>query len=175
MCTIFRATAGFLRDVRQDLRRRHAFAAERVGFITVKATQAQGQIVLLAHGYHPVADDDYIDDPRVGAMMGQDAIRKGLDLALLENVGIFHVHEHGHKGRPRFSDVDLTEQVKFVPDFFKVRAEMPHGAIVLSHDRAAGRVWLAPQTVEEIREFNAVGPRTLFDRIKAVVGVGTTK
>ena len=172
--TIFRATAGLLWTVRQDLRRPHSFAPERVGFITVKAAQARDHLVLLAHGYHSVADDDYVDDPRVGAMMGQEAIRKGLDLALLEKVGIFHVHEHGHKGRPRFSRVDLTEQANFVPDFFKVRPEMPHGAIVLSHDRATGRVWLAPDAVEEIREFNSVGPRTVFDRIKMMIGIDIT-
>jgi hypothetical protein len=55
-------------------------------------------LVLLAEGYHPVADDDYIDDPTVGAMMGQEAIRKALKVALLQPVGMFHVHVHEHRG-----------------------------------------------------------------------------
>lgn len=171
MGAMFRQESGFVRDVRRDLARPHAFAAERVGFITIKAAHARDQLVLLAHGYHPVADEDYVNDPRVGAMMGQEAIRKGLELALFNQVGVFHVHMHEHKGPPGFSRLDLQEQLKFVPDFFKVRPEMPHGAIVLSHDHAAGRVWLGPNAVEEIAEFNTVGPRTLVDRVKSAIGL----
>ena len=94
--------------------------------------------------------------------MGQEAIRKALNVALLQPVGMFHVHMHGHKGPPGFSRTDLTEQVHFVPDFFKVRKDMPHGAIVLSHDRATGRVWLNPDRVLDISEFNVVGWRYAF-------------
>jgi len=142
MTVIFRATAAFMRDVREDLVRPHPFAAERVAFISVRASWANDDLLLLAQGYHPVADEEYIDDDSVGAMMGQEAIRKALDIALLNPVGMFHVHMHGHKGRPGFSRTDLREQQKFVPDFFKVRPEMPHGTIILSLDRAIGRIWL---------------------------------
>jgi hypothetical protein len=103
--------------------------------------------------------------------MGQEAIRNALNLALLDTVGVFHVHIHAHHGRPRFSGVDLREQHKFVPDFFKVRPEMPHGAVVLSYDHAIGRVWLGPGTIAEIGEFNTVGPRTFVDRVKAAFGI----
>ncbi len=76
---------------------------------------------------------------------------------------MFHVHMHGHAGRPGFSRIDLREQSKFVPDFFKVRREMPHGAIVFSRDMAAGRVWLNPASVSAISEFDVVGPRMIVD------------
>ena len=92
MKTIFRATDRFLKDVRQDLSRPHRFAAERVGFISIRAADTGMSLVLLAEGYHPVADGDYIDDATVGAMMGQEAIRKALNVALLHPVGMFHVH-----------------------------------------------------------------------------------
>jgi hypothetical protein len=46
-----------------------------------------------------------------------------------------------------------------VPDFFKVRSTMPHGAIVLSPRSAAGRTWLAPDNVVPIDEFNIVGAK----------------
>lgn len=60
--TIFRTTSDFLSRVREDLSRPHAFAHERVGFITVRAASANKIIVLLAEDYYPVADDDYIED-----------------------------------------------------------------------------------------------------------------
>ncbi len=163
MKTIFKMTGQFLKNVRHDLARPHRFAAERVGFISIRAAKTANALVLLAEGYHPVADDDYLNDPSVGAMMGQEAIRKALNLALLQSVGMFHVHMHEHTGRPRFSRTDLREQLKFVPDFFKVCRQLPHGAIVLSHDHATGRVWLNPETVADVSEFNTVDSRVRID------------
>lgn len=164
MSVLFRATANFMRQVHKDLLRPHPFAAERVGFISVRAAKGQDQLVLLAENYHPVADDDYVPDLNVGAMMGQEAIRKALEIALLQSVGMIHVHVHEHYGPPRFSPTDLREQLKFVPDFFKLRPQMPHGAIVLSYDRAIGRIWLAPHTIIGIDEFNIVSSRLTVDR-----------
>jgi len=160
---IFRTTDQFLRDVRQDLVRPHRFAAERVGFISIRAAVTSESLILLAEGYHAVADDDYIDDQTVGAMMGQEAIRKALIVALLQPLGMFHVHMHEHRGRPAYSPTDRREQLKFVPDFFKVRPQMPHGAIVLSHDRAIGRTWLDRDTVINITEFNIIGSQMTID------------
>lgn len=167
MKTIFKMTDAFLQDVKRDLARPHRFAAERVGFISIRAANTANDLVLLAEGYHPVADNDYVNDPTVGAMMSQEAIRKALDVALLQSVGMFHVHTHEHLGRPRFSHTDLREQLKFVPDFFKVCRRLPHGAIVLSQDQAAGRVWLSPEAVVGISEFNTVGQRMGIDITKS--------
>src|ERR1039457_6604405 len=49
----FRATWAFLSNVRKDLMRPHAFAHERVGFITVRAAQGIEGLVLLAENYYP--------------------------------------------------------------------------------------------------------------------------
>ena len=56
---------------------------------------------------------------------------------------MFHVHTHNGSGTPRFSGIDLRENAKFVPDFFKVAPECAHGAIVLSDTAAHGLVWLS--------------------------------
>jgi hypothetical protein len=173
MRTIFRATSDFLDGVRQDLERPHAFAAERVGFISVRAANAGENLLLLAHEYHPVDDGDYVNDQSVGAMMGQEAVRKALNIALLQSVGMIHVHMHGHRGLPGFSTIDLSEQLYFVPDFFKVRKGMPHGAVVLSHDKAAGRIWLNPKAISDIHEFNIIGWRySLFSGLRQTLGFG---
>lgn len=157
MKTIFRMTDYFLQKVKQDLIRPHAFAAERVGFISVRAAGTGSEIVLLAENYHSVTDEDYVNDWTVGAMINQEAIRKALNVALLQPVGMFHVHMHGHSGPPLFSVTDLREQMKFVPDFFKVRRQLPHGAIVLSYDHFIGRIWLSSQNAVYINEFDVVG------------------
>jgi hypothetical protein len=147
MSIIFRARSDLLATVRHDLERRHTFAAERVGFLGCSAGRvAGGGLVILAASYDPVADEDYIDDRRVGAMMGTAAIRKALQRAYHGGAGdisMFHVHMHEHEGIPGFSQVDLTESMKFVPDFFNVAPQILHGAIVLSRDRAAGLCWRA--------------------------------
>ena len=173
MRTIFRATSHFLEGVRQDLARLHAFAAERVGFISVRAAYAGENLLLLAHEYHPVDDADYVNDPSVGAMMSQEAIRKALNIALLQPMGMIHVHMHGHRGLPGFSKIDLSEQTNFVPDFFKVRKGMPHGAVVLSQDKAAGRIWINLTAISDIQEFNIVGWRySLFSGLRRTHGLG---
>lgn len=171
MRMIFKLAGSFLRSVRRDLERPHPFAAERVGFISARAAASSHSLILIAEGYHPVADTDYLDDMTVGALMGPDAIRKALDVALLQPVGMFHVHIHDHKGRPRFSPTDTQEQHKFVPDFFTVRPSLPHGAIVLSRDRFVGRVWLGPKTVSDITEFCVVGPGVTVDRQRTRQGL----
>jgi hypothetical protein len=121
----------------------------------------EGGLVILAAGYHAVEDDDYLDDPRVGAMMGPAAIRKALQRAYnggAQDIGLFHVHMHEHSGMPGFSRVDLTEYMKFVPDFFNAVPAMPHGAIVLSHDRAIGLCWRTQDAQPvQINQFTGVG------------------
>ncbi len=166
MNVIFRCTDQFLREARRDLSRPHAFAAERVAFTSIRAAATQDSLVLLAEGYHPVADQDYLHDPTVGAMMNQEAIRKSLDIALLQQAGMIHVHMHEHMGRPVFSRTDRREQLKFVPDFFKVRPQMPHGAVVVSHNMAAGLIWLNAKTTASITEFDVTGPRMSIDTDK---------
>ncbi len=124
----------------------------------MRAAAGRDHIVILADEYFPVADGDYVRDPLVGARINQEAIRKALELALLRNVGVFHVHMHLLPTRRLwFSDIDLKDHDSFVPDFFSVRPEMPHGAIVLSPRSAAGRFWVAGNDVKPIAEFNTVG------------------
>jgi hypothetical protein len=157
MKTILRATDGFFTAVRRDLSRRHPFAHERVGFVGVRAAAAGARLVLIADTYHPVADSEYVNDKRVGAMINQEAMRKALEVALLQGTGMFHIHMHPFPAPLWFSKIDLDEQLNFVPDFFKVRPEMPHGAIVLSPENATGRVWLSPGEVVPLSEINVIG------------------
>jgi len=140
----FRTTGGLLSVARDDLRRPHAYAAERVGFVLCGAAWMGRDIVLLARDYAPVADEDYIRDSTVGAMMGPSAIRKAMQAAYATRSALLHVHMHDHKGWPDFSSVDIRETARFVPSFFNVAPHLPHGALLLSRDHGRGRVWLGP-------------------------------
>lgn len=158
MKAAFKITYKLFAAIQADLVRRHAFAAERVGWLRCRVGDAaDGTLLILAHDYHPVEDPDYLDDPSVGAMMGPGAIRKALQLALSSKAAMFHVHMHDHRGRPGFSGIDSRETAKFVPDFWKVRPELPHGAVVLSRDSACGRCWYPGRRILDISKFVIVG------------------
>lgn len=141
MRATFRIADDLLGRIHEDLSRRHAFAHERVGFIRCQVATMEREIVVLAQAYDPVEDADYLRSKTVGAMMGPDAIRKALQIAYREGCAMFHVHRHEHKGTPGFSQVDMRENATFVPNFWHVAPKRPHGALVLSHDAAAGLIW----------------------------------
>lgn len=154
----FKIGAKLLSDVRQDLYRPHPFAHERVGFISAGLATYDGGVLALAQEYRPVADEDYVRDCTVGAMMAPEAIRKAQEWALVRRVAIFHVHTHGGHGIPSFSGVDLRENPKFVPDFLKVAPQNLHGAIVLSDDAASGQFWVKRNTIAaDLTDFLEVG------------------
>jgi hypothetical protein len=135
-----------LKRIHEDLERPHPFAAERVGFLTCgAATLDTPDILLLGEVWHAVADEDYVEDPRVGACIGGRAFRKVFQTVYGEPATILHVHKHDHVGEPRFSLTDERSMHEFVPGFFNVCRSHPHGALVLSRDSAAGALWTEAQ------------------------------
>jgi hypothetical protein len=145
-------------QARTDLLRPHTIAYERVGFLTARfAWLKDHNLLVLGFGYHPVAEDDYLDDDRYGALINSNAFRAAMQIALDQKVGLFHVHLHSHLGVPRPSGIDSRETAQFVPDFFHVRKELFHGALILSDNTLSGRIWLTPEEAVEIDEFNIIG------------------
>lgn len=130
-----------LKTMLDDLRRPHAIAFERIGFLCCRQSRIPSGDLLLAYRYQPVADDGYIEDDSVGARFDSSAIRAGMQLALTDNAAVFHVHVHPHSGLPRFSRVDAREMSTLIPCFVNVCPTRLHGALVLSGDRACARVW----------------------------------
>jgi proteasome lid subunit RPN8/RPN11 len=154
----FKIRSALLATIRIDLRRPHPFAHERVGFIAAGLAAAHDELLILAREYRPVRDDEYINDPRVGAMMSAEAIRRARQWAMDERVAIFHVHTHGGAGIPGFSGVDIRENAKFVPNFVSVAPHAVHGAIVLSGTAAFGQVWLDRKSPQPfITTFSEIG------------------
>lgn len=143
----FRITDQLLELIHTDLSRPHAFAAERVGFLTCGVGALHNGLAIYSAAYHPVLDDDYVDDRQAAAMLGPGAFRKMLQFAYRDPTAVFHIHRHDHRGSPSPSRIDETESARFIPDFWKVCPNHPHGIIILSLDSIYGRVW-HPQSRE---------------------------
>ncbi|MDC7675190.1 hypothetical protein [Asticcacaulis machinosus] len=145
MNVCLKITSAMLAAIREDLGRRHAFAHERVGFLTAGASALLGpDLLLTARTYRPVDEEDYMPDPSVGVKIGPGAMRKALQAAYRPPAAILHIHTHGGCGRQHFSGVDKQSAGDFVPSFFNVVPRMPHGIVVLSDDCANGLLWLGP-------------------------------
>jgi hypothetical protein len=143
MKAVFKIRQDLTKNIQRDLARKHKFAYERVGFIKCRAAQIHDGIMVLAESYHPVGDDDYLEDETVGAAIDGAAIRTAMQISLNGSAGMFHVHMHDHFGHPRPSRVDIEDSKKFIPDFFNVTPSMPNGTIILSKDRACGTCWIS--------------------------------
>lgn len=161
-----RIPRGLYGRMRDDLKRRHEFAHERVGFLSTQMGNRNGdQPLVLTTDYHPVPDDQYIDDPYSGARINAAAIREAMQRVLDTGQGAFHVHWHAHRGRPGFSSMDLEETPRIVSSLRVAGPMQAHGMILLSNDHCIAHVWL-PGTTEPIvaDRVTVVGyPLELFD------------
>jgi hypothetical protein len=172
MTLMFRISNALLQSIHTDLSRPHAFAAERVGFLACGvASTANNGLGIYGASYHPVLDEDYLDDRRAAAMLGPAAFRKILQQAYREPAAVFHIHRHDHYGAPSPSRIDETESEKFIPDFWKVCPRHPHGILILSMDSLYGRVWhpaskdILPFTnYKVVSDGESLFPRRLHER-----------
>jgi proteasome lid subunit RPN8/RPN11 len=162
----FKITSSLLQAIQSDLSRRHNFAFERVGFIACKVGRVGDKgLVLLAYDYFPVHNEHYLKDFSVGATIGPDAIRRMMQLAYDQPISVVHVHEHVHNGKPSFSGIDRREMARLIPDFWHVRPNLPHAAIVMSKDSICGYVWDShSKNSVEIADFTIVGTPMKFIR-----------
>lgn len=139
-----RITRHLVETIRRDLARRHLFAAERVGFLLTKLGNRDNpyEKVVLAADYEPIPDEDYIDDPTVGARYAAAVHRRLFERAIADQVGVFHVHEHAHRGTPAFSGVDLSCIRKLIPSLRGVCPAEAHGGLLFSVNAAHCLCWL---------------------------------
>jgi len=162
----FKITDSLLEEIVQDLARPHPFAFERVGFVACRVGNIDSEgWVILGSEYYPVEDNHYIKDKAVGAKIGSDAIRKMMELAYNEPVSIVHIHAHDHYGVPELGRTDKREMALLIPNFWHVRPNLPHAAIVLSKDSMCGFAW-EPVSKQRLAmdDFTIVGAPMKFVR-----------
>ena len=124
-----------------DLRRPHAHAAERIGFLYGRLTQGGLPLIVMIR-YVPVPDEQYVVDDTVGARINGDAIRAAMQGVLDTGDGVFHTHLHEWPGTPSFSRTDDEEMPKLIPAFRAVGLTQAAGLFLLSPDSAIADVWL---------------------------------
>jgi hypothetical protein len=140
----FRITGNLLKRVQNDLALQHPFAHERIGFLKARPSWAlDGTLLMLGADYLTFDNQDYINNPKFGALIGSKAVRCALQVALSEQVGLFLTHIHDHRGVPTYSAIDLHESNKLIPDFFKVAPQTPHGTVLLSLDSIVSQIWMS--------------------------------
>jgi hypothetical protein len=134
----FRIPKSLDREIRDDLSRTHPFAFERVGFVFTKLSLSQDgkSAIILVTAYEPVPDEDYIDDPDVGARINSTAIRRVMQRVLTTGEGAFHVHIHDHDDTPALSYTDRSELRPMMQSIRNAAPQSAHGLLVLSRNAA---------------------------------------
>jgi len=147
MSATLRIARGLVARIEADLKRPHAFAYERVGFVFARWAECGDEVVVLPFEYLPIEDERYIEDRGVGAKIDSSAIRAALQSTLTTGAACLHVHMHP-KGLSHFGGLDLDEQARLIPSFAATVSGAPHGALLLHEDGAAARVWSGSQLVD---------------------------
>jgi hypothetical protein len=141
MNVIVRIPRSIYEMARTDLAREHAFAAERIGFLSGKTGDANEEgLIILLNRYLSIPDEDYIDDPCFGARIDSTAIRRAMQHVLDTGDSMFHLHVHEHSGKPGFSRMDHAEIPRLVESFRAVGPTAPHGMMLFSRDSAHAEV-----------------------------------
>lgn len=137
-------------EILQDLERAHPFAAERIGFVIGRmGAIADGHLILLTR-YHAIPDHEYLEDHKVGARIGSEAITWGMQAAYQgrsKREGVFHVHLHECRGQTGMSATDRREIPPMVCGFQSVGRDAAHGIIILSVNH--GSAWVSLPGYEE--------------------------
>ena len=135
--------------IHSDIVRPHPFADERIGFAYGKiGNRHSGEPLILLYRYCSVPDEQYVDDSKVGARIGGDAITNVMQQVLdhrSEQEGAFHVHVHDHEGTTGLSHTDRSEIPLLIPSFKTVGKKAAHGLIIFSKNHGLSRVWLPGQ------------------------------
>jgi len=156
-------TGAFRDEVLIDLRRKHSFAHERVGFCRARQVNLhEGKLIVLT-GYVPVNDEDYLPNDEVGALINTSALTSAMHMAYYgraSNEGVFHVHLHDIPGRTRMSPDDLNSIPAVVQGLRTVNSSAPHGLLIFSADHAYACAIPAKSSCEllEVSAVGVVGP-----------------
>jgi molybdopterin/thiamine biosynthesis adenylyltransferase len=125
-----------------DLKRPHAYAAERVSFAYSRIKMLEnGECLILINECQPVDDRNYIRNRSVGAHIDSGAILIAMQKSITDGCGVFHTHMHWGSGIPDFSSTDMKSLPKVV-NSFRVGSQQAHGLFLLNDDSLNCLVWL---------------------------------
>lgn len=154
-----RTTSSMYKAMHNDLDRPHEFAYERVGFLLTRSMKvAFGTEIIVAVGYVPVADEDYVQDNSVGAKISSEAIRKIMQLMFDQKCGCFHVHKHEGFGKPYPSYTDKESLPALSKSLSGISGIHSTGFLILSDNSFFANAFVdKAKTSSAIANFSVVG------------------
>ena len=152
--------------MRNSLMHPHPFAFERVGFMYAKLARSSNNMdIILGVDYEEIQDQNYIEDPTVGARINSTAIRAAMQRVLTSGEGAFHVHIHDHNGIPGLSSTDREELRPVMRSIRNAAPHSVHGLLILSRNGAYAEV-LTPETTEfhQVEKVSVLGFPMILSR-----------
>lgn len=147
-------------NIYADLLRPHKFAGERVGFSFSKTKVLEnGEIIICMNEYSPIDDENYINDPSVGAKFNSIAITNAIGYGRKHKKGVFHTHLHEFsKGNPEFSYTDLEHLPPIVESANRMVKGQIHGLFLLSQTTLNALVWIpGEEDYRKVDQISIVG------------------
>ena len=147
-----------------DLERAHPFALERVGFLSCRQASGPSGPILFCYDYHPIADEDYVQDKTCGARIGERPIHAAMQRILDEGAAQIWVHTHGSKWNTNPSPLDREEGPRMLRSLVNVGRNLCNGWAVISEREATGQVWIPDHGPVLLDQFSVVGWPTIISR-----------
>ncbi len=161
---LIRIPSSLLSQIKKDLNKPHAFAFERIGFISsTHKLLKNGNIIICMFAYRHIPDDQYIDDQEVGARINSNAIRESLQGILDTKNGCFHAHCHQSSIKPEFSTIDLEDNPEIIKSFSYADGSQVHGMILFGKEKINALVKLPGEsTLRKVDKIVVVGSPLAF-------------
>ncbi len=153
----------------EDLERPHAFAAERLGFFSLRQSNSPTFPHLLCYDYHPIADECYMHDETVGGRINSAAIQDAMTRGYQQHAGQLWVHTHGRKGIPGTSGTDRANGPRVAQSCANLQPKLIHGWAVISEEGIAGEIRLIDGRFVALNRISVVGwPMVIPSRPKPI-------
>jgi len=166
MKCIVRLCRNLLDEIHSDLRRRHAHALERVGFLYGRLARAGSLAIVVPFDYVPVPDEQYLLNSTVGAMIDADALFDAHQRTRSTGQCCLLVHSHGGSGGTWFSRTDVSTLKRIGPSLQRMAKNAAHGGLVLTSRTGACLVWLPDEKKPTRSAVSIVGFPLILDRGK---------
>ena len=156
---ILRIPESLYHQIRADLIRPHEFAGERAGFCFARSKVLfKEEIIICLNDYKTIADEDYIDNPEVGAQFGERPINEAIGHGFEHRKSVFHVHMHEFSSSdPQFSWTDLEGLPPIAESCSRIIQDEVHGLLLLSRSNLNALVWLPNESTPVLVDQITVG------------------
>lgn len=134
----FEITDELFNKVIIDLRRKHRFAYERVGYLL---GDLYGDTIIFEE-WLSFDDDLYVNNSDVGARIGVKAMSILMKKAFKSKKHFFHTHIHDFQKKPSASYVDGKSWQEVCPALYDFVGKWPHGGVIIGKKYTLIKYWV---------------------------------